>query len=230
MQCDGVQPICGRCKGYDHVCHWGQRLPRGQAKCRTSFNILSTSDEVKKLQSTLHAYDGLLKGMCLQLCEKDRKFLELGLSTIPDHTSTYNESLSRHDLYSPESDQEIDKSAESLQFPRFHGEASDIRFLHAMKSVICESSTSHEFAQTNNASQAISYEQEEATQESAAGQSQAFLPSKETADRYIDIFFSTIHIAYPFIWRASFVDKYEKFWQFESAATFRGPWLSLLCK
>lgn len=56
------------------------------------------------------------------------------------------------------------------------------------------------------------------------------LPAREVADNYIEIYFSTIHIAYPFVNRPSFLVQYEKFWIDGLAASGgRDPWLSLLC-
>lgn len=53
------------------------------------------------------------------------------------------------------------------------------------------------------------------------------LPTREAADAYVDIYFFTIHIAYPFVSRRSFLAQYEEFW-----ADGKGDdaWLSLLCK
>ena len=39
------------------------------------------------------------------------------------------------------------------------------------------------------------------------------LPNRKKADSLIDIYFSTIHVAYPFICRQQFMKEYEAFWK-----------------
>jgi hypothetical protein len=108
------------------------------------------------------------------------------------------------------------------------GEASDIRFFHAMESAFCQHT---ELGQQEDdlETRVESYEQEGPRQQ-LLEQDQGSLPPRAKADSFVDIYFSTIHIAYPFISEPDFRRTYESFWQSDSLEGFRGPWLSLLCK
>ncbi|BFZ63151.1 hypothetical protein YB2330_004271 [Saitoella coloradoensis] len=49
------------------------------------------------------------------------------------------------------------------------------------------------------------------------------LPTKEVADRYVEVYSSTIHIAYPFICKSTFFATYDSLW---SGATWDNTWLA----
>lgn len=53
---------------------------------------------------------------------------------------------------------------------------------------------------------------------------------RDTADNLINIYFSTIHIAYPFIDRRRFLEDYEKYWDNERRESLPSVSIALLCK
>lgn len=175
-------------------------------------------------------YEKLLRGLRANLCDDDRKIVDLGLSVIPNRHATTATAPAA--MGSPPSPHGItaEQEASSFPSPRYLGEASDIRFFHAMKQALCQSSTSGEQAEATQPHHPDSYEQDEGLQKAAVDEDQAFLPPRATADNFVQIYFSTIHIAYPFIWQPEFMRKYESFWQLESLDDLHGPWLSLLCR
>jgi hypothetical protein len=138
----------------------------------------------------------------------------------------------------PQAARDPSPSNESLGSPaaspsssqRYLGEASDIRFFNAMKQTLFESSCNNEPQQGDSLCRIDSYEQDEVQRQATIDEDQVYLPKRATVDNYVEIYFSTIHIAYPFVWRPGFMETYEKFWQSESLEKLRGPWLSLLCK
>lgn len=111
---------------------------------------------------------------------------------------------------------------------RYLGEASDVHFFHMIKRVLGDKPASD-----NAAENMQSYDQEEPTFdfENPNGHGgRLHLPSREIADKYIDIYFCTIHIAYPFICKQSFMVRYENFWKGNFEKGKGSPWISLLCK
>lgn len=54
--------------------------------------------------------------------------------------------------------------------------------------------------------------------------------NRAAADKYISIYFSTIHIAYPYIDRKRFEEDYEKYWNVEQRSNLSSTSIALLCK
>jgi hypothetical protein len=110
---------------------------------------------------------------------------------------------------------------------RYLGEASDVHFFHVVKQVLgdkqlSDGATEHDMQ---------SYDQEELPFQTPNGQEGSLhLPSREIAEKYIDIYFCTIHIAYPFICKASFMVRYENFRKGDFEVGKSSSWLPLLCK
>lgn len=113
---------------------------------------------------------------------------------------------------------------------RYLGEASDIRFYGTVKQVLSQNVGITDTREGASSSLGDTYEQEDIQSDTILSEHPAFFPTREEADKYLEIYFSTIHIAYPFIWQPAFTDRYEEFWRSESLDNFRGPWLSLLRK
>lgn len=91
------------------------------------------------------------------------------------------------------------------QSPCYLGEVSDIRFVHVVK----------QFLQSQDGTTAVpagleSYDQGEGAivsdREACKG---VLLPPLEEATPYIDAYFSTIHVAYPFIPQSLFIEAYQ---------------------
>ena len=56
------------------------------------------------------------------------------------------------------------------------------------------------------------------------------LPPKETAFSYLDIYFSTIHIAYPFLSKPMILHHAKEIWDADPKGVDARPWLALLSK
>jgi hypothetical protein len=121
----------------------------------------------------------------------------------------------------------VRSSERTSKRPRYLGEASDVHFFHMVKQVLGDKQLSDNT--TENDMQ--SYDQEELLFESPNGHgAHLHLPSREIADKYIEIYFCTIHSAYPFMYRPSFMIPYENFWKGDFEVGRRSPWLPLLRK
>ena len=229
VQCDGNRPTCGRCAGYGYACLWRPEKRRKPTTVgnRAEMDLFSTDAEVRKMRDAINIYDSLIRSLRGNLSENDRRSVDLALTIVP--VSEYGLNLANSATAVPSPERTRNEIGTSSSFQRYLGEASDIRFFHTMKSALSE--------RTENGHQpdildreGDSYEQEELRTQCLAQKDHGFLPTRANADRFVDIYFSTIHIAYPFISQTDFRRTYDSFWSSESLEGFRGSWLSLLCK
>ena len=113
---------------------------------------------------------------------------------------------------------------------RFLGEASDIVFYNTVKQTLhIRSPASGSNTQGSPEIVEASYEQYKPAQKPKHELS-SIMPSKGTADRYLDIYFSTIHIAYPFLSQKLVEDAHGEWWQKGTQSLFPQAdiWLSLM--
>jgi len=172
----------------------------------------------QKLMDAILTYDNLIRDLRKNLSADDCKMVDLRLASIqlPSHSTKQIESGDNSSL-----DQQVAGDQQSISVRRYLGEASDIRFFHAI-----EATFGQEERETSEA-QVDSYEQD-GTQPRASEQGRGGLPPRTAADKFVNIYFATIHLAYPFISEPDFRAKYEKLWQSQTLDGFRGPWLSIL--
>ncbi|KIV81257.1 hypothetical protein PV11_03456 [Exophiala sideris] len=229
-KCDGIQPTCGRCAGYGYTCRWkegGMRKPASDGN-GMHLNWLSMETEGQKFRDAIAIYDNLIRHLRKNLSQDEGKVVDLQLASIqlPESLTTQVGNDATSVPQSPEQSTTDDRHPTT--FRRYLGEASDIRFFHAMESAFCQQT---ELGQQEDDLEARveSYEQEGPRQQ-LLEQDQGSLPPRAKADSFVDIYFSTIHIAYPFISEPDFRRTYESFWQSDSLEGFRGPWLSLLSR
>lgn len=104
---------------------------------------------------------------------------------------------------------------------RYLGEPSDVRFFNLVKRVLQEESPSERDEGMD------SYEQDDAD-DAAACEASVDLPSPEVAERYLEIYFTTIHVAYPFIPRSSFMKTYRNVRERGVTENIDFSWLALL--
>jgi len=55
------------------------------------------------------------------------------------------------------------------------------------------------------------------------------LPSREVADQMVKVYFSTIHVAYPFVSRDAFEALYPQIWQAATAQHLSDSWKATFC-
>lgn len=97
------------------------------------------------------------------------------------------------------------QSRNSADSQRYLGEVSDVKFFNLIKRVL----------QKDNPSRADddmdSYEQDDLITNCVSARFiSTDLPSEESAEAYLNIYFSTIHIAYPFIPKGAFLRMYNR--------------------
>jgi hypothetical protein len=231
FKCDGTQPTCGRCTGYGYACRWNQAdgkksiLEGGRA----DLDWLSMDVDGQKLRDAITGYDNLIGDLRKNLSSDDCKMVDLRLASIQLPNHVVNQVGSGGNITPPSPEQPVAGNRSSIPVQRYLGEASDIRFFHAMESTFGQQAGLDQQVDGASEGRVDSYEQEEIRPE-VSDHNEGCLPHRATADNLVNIYFSTIHIAYPFISEPDFRTTYEKFWQSESLEGFRGPWLSVLCE
>ncbi|RFU24419.1 hypothetical protein B7463_g11918, partial [Scytalidium lignicola] len=236
-KCDGKRPICGRCKGYGHVCAWvngkKNRLRNGNAfNYQNIFVSKDPSLSTAELSSTLHfaiqSYEKLIGSVAVDLPESNRTTINVNLTHIRRQLQADIPGLEIAYDISPTSTSPTEflprtSIGNGSNSQRYLGEASDVRFFHTIKKIFGDG---YQGSQTESDIQ--SYDQgvlHLETQDRLQGRSD--LPTKELADSYIDIYFFTIHIAYPFVNKPLFMEKYERLWAGNIDVGESSSWLSL---
>ena len=243
-QCDGQRPVCSHCQGYGHACSWSENETSRSRSIDTSHvhspaavptdvpRPSSSSEYSGQLRQAIQSYEKLISSLRLNLDDSSCAAADLTLSHIrhqlpEDVTSSMEPESKPVAAAVPGLSTRIGSSERASKRPRYLGEASDVHFFHMVKQVLGDKQLSDNA--TENDMQ--SYDQEEVLFESPNGNgAHLHLPSREIADKYIEIYFCTIHIAYPFICRPSFMTHYENFWKGDFEVGRRSPWLPLLCK
>lgn len=218
-KCDGNQPLCARCRGYGYSCTWN-----GGRRRAWRDNGLSGGDSVVPAgqHEALRAYDSLVLSIREKVPEADRPDVDARLQ--------YARTLAISDPSRPStvSDQQQTpqetkvKDEPSIQTPpdqRYLGHASDVSFFNSIKRLIRASDETEKLD---------SYEIEESSVADIASHVAPDLPSREMSDRFIQVYFSSIHVAYPFICQQSFLQEYERFWASEQSADVSREWLATL--
>jgi hypothetical protein len=109
---------------------------------------------------------------------------------------------------------------------RYLGEVSDVRFFNLVKKVLQEKSPPEQVDEGVD-----SYEQDGPLPDNTVpGDPSIGLPNPDVADQYLDIYFSTIHIAYPFISRAPFMKTYKDLRESNGTLEIDSSWLATLCR
>lgn len=232
VKCDGVRPICGRCKGYDHTCSWTE-----EKKLRTKFTDKSSPNGIASdgqllpaspsLRLAIQSYDKLIRSVRVDLPDSARAAVDVTLLHIqrrlPSDLVSLNTPCSATEGPAFPGRQSVDNA----NTQRYLGEASDVRFFHTVKSIFREGDQLDGTDQRD----IQSYDQGVLHLEARDGpERQSDLPTRELADTYIEIYFFTIHIAYPFVSKPSFMARYEKFWEGDVETVQSSSWLPLLCK
>ena len=242
-QCDGRRPVCSRCRDYEHTCTWldtktdrsrlGDSVYEHQNTLSTTaaLQLAPSSENYSIFCQAIQSYDNLFNSIQYSLSDTDRAVVESTLSSIrqrlPDDTGlslpvrTSNTTI----LAAPIVPNSAGRRSGASQ--RYLGETSEVRFCHSVKRVLRDDQIS-EATQRNNVD---GYDQEDNYMAGPrGGKIIANPPPRQLADTYLDIYFSTIHIAYPFVCKPVFMANYEKFWRGGIESGKDLSWVPLFCK
>lgn len=259
LQCDGVRPACGRCTGYGYGCIYSvseKRRPKPEHRPeQRPHDVAANSRLADSLRRVVDDYDRLAADALPGLPLPDRVVVSERLTALRQRFSGIFGEDEAAVAATPSSSQQQQQQQPMLPSPasnvalprppavaeRYLGEVSDVRFFNLIDRALQEkkneagSSCSPEKPGSETALD--SYEQDEPSCAAAAAaaveleQLAAALPARDAAERYLDVYFSTIHMAYPFISRTLFVTTYRRYRANPAAAVdLDGSWLATLCR
>ena len=202
-QCDGHHPSCGRCSGYGFNCQWathtkrGIRIttPEGQTAERQSDSpdAMSETDDTENVTvlNRLHeAYESLIQSVRPKLGHLEGASLDLTLESI-------RKAFPRTEIGQNEISRSNNGTDDPIvNSPVYVGKASEIHFLDTVMDFV---SQKKEWPTRDQ--DAVGHQPDDQTDVFGdfSFEKPLKLPAKEIALDYLDIYFSTIHIAYPFL-------------------------------
>lgn len=203
-----------------------------ERECQSPDRLLSLKSTIARQQETIRKYDQLVEDVRQHLdVDHSRKVVRTlaGIRhVIPGDTETEATANSPREDIVPDT---LSPTSNDLATPalRYLGEASEVRFLSSIKHALSSNTGTIHTAPLPQAEVWDSYEQAEASPRPGRHQNSFSTPPRATADAYLKIYLSTIHIAYPFVCQTSFVERYETFWETGALSNPPSPWLSTLC-
>jgi Fungal Zn(2)-Cys(6) binuclear cluster domain len=242
-QCDGRHPICSRCEGYGFTCSWSKRRTRpthtaqdgadGQARdgrlfdSPTSRTIPQPKDQLPALSGAIELYENLIHRLRSTLDSANHIALNRSLQDIRRLIPQEVQEAQTNRQTSDHGEPHGSSGGISSASPRTYvGKASDLHFIHSIRQYVHgqEPSPGEDTAIQN-------YSQSPIVDGLAAALKHPMLiPARENADKYLEVYLSTIHIAYPFISKQHLLDAYQYFWTAKSNHPDFHPWLAILSK
>lgn len=116
-------------------------------------------------------------------------------------------------------------SPEVMALPTYVGKASDIHFIHSIRQCIggCNLPEKEDEA-------ADYYSQSHALRSLVALNHPLLIPNRADAQKYVDVYLSTIHIAYPFLHKAVLLEQFQRFQAGNHGDPEYQTWLALFSK
>ena len=112
-----------------------------------------------------------------------------------------------------------------IESQRYLGDVSDVKFFNLVKRVLQKDGSVRPDDGMD------SYEQDDLVSSNLSPRTiSTDLPSHDSAEAYLDIYFSTIHIAYPFIHKKAFMRTYNRLHDPGAMEEIDSTWLATLCK
>lgn len=223
-QCDGRQPVCSRCDGYGFNCSWTTRRQRESSgrQADTGGQIGSVTNEfLLAYTNAVQSYEALIRELRPNLDSFRQTTLDLSLQNIRRQLpeTTKGEQLARGRAMATHEDYATESS------PTYVGKASDIHFIHSVREYVSGHCPP---AEDDLPSQ--SYTQYHSFRAFAAFTRPVLVPSEAEADQFLDVYLSTIHIAYPFICRSVLLKEFQRFKTGDHDQPDFQPWLALFSK
>ncbi|KAK2602912.1 hypothetical protein N8I77_009409 [Diaporthe amygdali] len=220
-KCDGRRPVCSRCAGYDFICTWNERECDRSAARRSSKTPASSYGPPQ--YNSFHQCQHLVRQLCDGLSEGAMAEVEESLALIQTHL---DQAASQGTTNSTKQHQITYSSSNSPQrhAPRYLGEVSDIQFFNLAKRTLGDVGSSPEEVEEV----VDSYDQEEAIPARQMRYELSVLPDPVKAEEYLEAYFTTIHIAYPFVPKASFMRTYRSLRSGGDVDSLSPAWLGLL--
>ncbi|KAF7560098.1 hypothetical protein G7046_g4051 [Stylonectria norvegica] len=220
-KCDGRRPVCARCAGYSYDCTWHGH-GRGEHESSREATATATITTEENLFEGFRRYQSFVDAICSALPEAERAEVAESLSRIQGHV---NSALARSKSPSNSTANADEGTTPSHDHsPGYLGEVSDIHFFNLAKQTFRVNST-----QSDQADKLMdSYEQDVYPQSSGGYELLMDISTQDQTDMYLEAYFTTIHVAYPFIPKSSFLRKYHSLPSSRSAVHLDSSWLAQL--
>ena len=229
--------MCCRCEGYGFDCTWTSRRPRGSRSGPTSATVVfsdgrhyrSPASRSSPLQDHLPAYSKAVKSY-ETLIQEIRANLDSSRQAALDFSL---QDIRRLVPQEPKDDQSALDDAEvnadvgmaAAPSPTYVGKASDIHFIHSIRQCVHgRRDVAEEDTPTQN------YSQTHVLENSTTLKHPLLFPSPAEADQFLDVYLSTIHIAYPFMPNSVLLDAFQRFQKGEVHEPEFRPWLAIFSK
>ncbi|KAI9761150.1 MAG: hypothetical protein M4579_001197 [Chaenotheca gracillima] len=218
-KCDGEQPTCSRCAGYGYECIW---TSRGGAQ------LVDGSSDTSALNEAIEAYESIVKEL---LSHADEISSASTLSALRDVRESLPISLRspQHRASQSTDGRDADESEEEdtrVNARSYVGKVSDIHFVQMVQQNLNPRSLR---GLAGDIEVPLNYNHDDFSVKPMQGfLNPPHLPDRKTADKYVDVYFSTIHAAYPFICKPMFMQRYNAIWNNPSHRTSSDLWLALL--
>ncbi|KAI0966738.1 fungal-specific transcription factor domain-containing protein [Xylaria arbuscula] len=225
VKCDGHQPICGRCAGYSYRCTWPavSRNQQSGSSPQLPPAGLSVANPAggKTAQEMLAKYQDWVCSVCTHLPEDIMNEILVSFDSIRSHVSTH---IDDH-ADAPTLDNGL--PPQRPQSRGYLGETSDVRFVNFVRRVVSSDSNGCD-ARDSPAEAPENYDSEQLFSHRRFTDPLSCLPSKAVIQGYLGTYFSTIHIAYPFVGKHSFLSELENILATGFHDRLPHSWISLL--
>lgn len=195
--------------GYGHRCSYsGPRARKRNGDLASSSPTNNFDAHITALSTILDRYDGLVQNIRSKLTRTEQNDFENFLASL--RTAVDHGGIQRQSSNAVTTGPVLPSRSQSLQSrivpPGYHGEASDVHFYNVVKRIL------HDRLSADHVGEAVvHYEQDELDSSKSLAELSLELPDREVVEDALDIYFSTIHIAYPFLMRSSLTHVYEHF-------------------
>lgn len=183
-QCDGQQPVCGRCTGYGFTCVWSSSRSRSIPQPGGSRVI-----DQSTLRSIVASYEALVMNLKERLDERQRSDIEASHAYIQSHLPL---------RFSSSNESQVSETSLPLRTHTYVGTASDTHFFNTIKHAMSANSETSKYRTDTER-----YDQPDSLRGIPRIRKPLKLPSAKLCHQYLDIFFSTIHCAFPFLSRST---------------------------
>lgn len=176
-------------------------------------------DDLLIFQNVTRSYEALVQSIRPKLDGAERAAFDMTLASI--HQQLPDGLVPQERASSPAANETNKRDNDS---PTYFGKASDIHFFNTVRNFMRE----HEVLHAVEDKDAQTYEQTDVSENRTAFGKPLQLPSREEAGQFLDIYFSTIHVAYPFLCKSTVLRHFHRIWNDELNERFDRPWLALL--
>ena len=179
------------------------------------------------------SYESLIQDLRGKLDGSNQTALDEGLSSIRQQRQRFVDVNSEGEQRLPQlctvnTTHEDDRDIESFTYV---GKVSDVHFIHTARRCMQGHGTSAVENEREDDGMARQSYSRTFNGDNLAGWSHALLlPSRDEAVRFLDIYLSTIHLAYPFLCRQTTLDEFDHLWTDRHKDPEYRPWIALFSK